>query len=227
MKRLLLLFPIVLAGCGLDQIGRPPEFTPLEGSYEHHAIYASVLPKSSDPSGPGDHASLWTGGSESLLGDRRASDRGDILTVVISINDRADISNETERSREGNQSLQLNEVFGYSKANALDTGSSSSFSGNGSVRRSEKITLRIAATIVERLPNGVLRLEGQQEIRVNNELRELIVTGYVRPSDISRRNEVAYDKIAGVRVAYGGRGQISEIQQPRYGQQIADILLPF
>ena len=116
---------------------------------------------------------------------------------------------------------------GASMADAVDTSSNSTFSGNGSVSRKEKLTLRIAATVVEELPNGVLRIEGQQEVRVNNELRELIVTGYVRPADISRQNEITYDKIAGARISYGGRGQITEVQQPRYGQQISDIILPF
>lgn len=112
-------------------------------------------------------------------------------------------------------------------ANAVETNSASTFSGEGAVRRNEKLTLRIAATVVEELPNGVLRIEGQQEVRVNFELRELIVTGYVRPADISRQNEIGYDRIAGARIAYGGRGQISTVQQPRYGEQVADIILPF
>jgi flagellar L-ring protein FlgH len=81
--------------------------------------------------------------------------------------------------------------------------------------------------VVEELPNGVLRIEGQKEVRVNNELRELLITGYIRPIDVSRQNEITYDKIAGARVSYGGRGQITDVQQPRYGQQIADIVLPF
>ena len=77
------------------------------------------------------------------------------------------------------------------------------------------------------LQNGVMRIEGSQEVRVNFEMRELIVSGYVRPEDISRQNEITYDKIASARISYGGRGQITDVQQPRYGQQIADILLPF
>ncbi|MFN4099462.1 MAG: flagellar basal body L-ring protein FlgH, partial [Pararhodobacter sp.] len=105
--------------------------------------------------------------------------------------------------------------------------SASNFQGQGTVSRNERLTLRVATTIIERLPNGVLRIEGSQEVRVNNELRELIVTGYIRPGDISRRNEIAYDRIAGARISYGGRGQITQMQQPRYGQQIADIILPF
>jgi len=77
------------------------------------------------------------------------------------------------------------------------------------------------------LPNGVLQIQGSQEVRVNYELRELLVTGFVRPADISRLNEVSYDKIASARISYGGRGQITDMQQPRYGQQIADTILPF
>jgi flagellar L-ring protein precursor FlgH len=112
-------------------------------------------------------------------------------------------------------------------ADAVQTSSESSFEGDGSVRRNEQLTLRIAVTVVEELPNGVLRLEGKQEVRVNNELRELLVTGYVRAADISRQNEITYDKMAGAQISYGGRGQITDVQQPRYGQQVTDIILPF
>ena len=112
-------------------------------------------------------------------------------------------------------------------ADAYNTKSTSSYQGDGSVRRKEKLTLRVAATITEVLPNGVLRIQGSQEVRVNYEIRELIVTGFVRPEDISRQNEITYDKIAGARISYGGRGQITDVQQPRYGQQIVDNLLPF
>ncbi len=230
----------LLAGCtSLNQVGKAPDFSALEGSYQHHAMYSNALPDQTDPNGVTDASSLWTAGRASLLGDRRAGNRGDILTVVIEIDDKAEISNSSDRSRSGSQSMGIPQLFGLPQrlderlpqgatmAEAVNTQSSSTFSGDGSVSRNEKLTLRIAATVVEKLPNGVLRIEGQQEVRVNFELRELVVTGYVRPADISRTNEVTYDKIAGARIAYGGRGQISDVQQPRYGQQITDILLPF
>ncbi|AWD21979.1 flagellar basal body L-ring protein FlgH [Fuscovulum blasticum] len=239
-RKLPALLALLPAACGdLSQVGRAPDFSPLEGSYQHHAMYSTPMPEMADPSGPTDASSLWTGGTESLLGDRRAAKRGDILTVVIEIDDSAEISNSTDRSRKGSQSMGIPSLFGIpqriddalpegaSMAEAVKTQSSSTFAGDGSVSRKEKLTLRVAATVVEELPNGVLRIEGQQEVRVNFELRELIVTGYVRPADISRQNEVTYDKIAGARISYGGRGQISEVQQPRYGQQAAEILLPF
>ena len=173
------------------------------------------------------------------MGDRRASQQGDILTVVVEINDSASISNSTSRSRSGSESAAAPQLLGVpqvvdrflpgdaSLANAADVNSSSNSNGQGSVSRNETLELKIAATVTQVLNNGVLRIQGSQEVRVNFEIRELLVTGYVRPEDISRRNEITYDKIAAARISYGGRGQISDVQQPRYGQQIADIVLPF
>ena len=238
--RVLMLAVAFSAGCtNLGQVGRAPEFSPLEGSYQHHAMYSNALPVTADPNAPADGSSLWTASRASLLGDRRATGRGDILTVVIEIDEQAEISNSSGRNRTGSQTMGIPSLFGIpqridrslpqgaSMAEAVSTSSGSTFSGTGSVSRKEKLTLRVAATVVEQLPNGVLRIEGQQEVRVNFELRELIVTGYVRPTDITRQNEITYDKIAGARIAYGGRGQINDVQQPRYGQQITDALLPF
>ena len=235
-----MILTLALAGCAqLEQVGRAPEFSGLEGTDQHYAMYAAEMPKDVPPATVSDGSSLWTGGTQSLFGDRRAAQRGDILTVVIEIDDSASISNSTGRSRNGEQSggipdllgipQRLNESLpeGTSMGDAFDMNSSSTFRGQGSVTRKEKLTLRIAATVVEQLPNGVLKIEGQQEVRVNFEMRELIVTGYVRPSDISRDNEITYDKIAGARIAYGGRGQITDMQQPTYGQQVADIVMPF
>ena len=161
------------------------------------------------------------------------------MTVVIEIDERAEISNASGRSRSGSQSLGVPQLFGIpqrfdrdategaSLANAVSVDSSSAADGSGTVRRNEKLELRVAVTIVDVLPNGVLRISGNQEVRVNFELRELLVTGYVRPEDITRQNEITYDKIASARIAYGGRGQITDVQQPRYGQQALEAILPF
>lgn len=161
------------------------------------------------------------------------------MTVVIEIDEEAQINNETSRSRSGAEKLSVPDLLGLpqrinqelpagaSTDPAVSLNSTSSSSGDGSVRRSEELTLRVAATVVDVLPNGVLAIEGSQELRVNFELRELLVTGFVRPEDVSRQNEITYDKIASARVSYGGRGQITDVQQPRYGQQILDVILPF
>jgi flagellar L-ring protein precursor FlgH len=231
---------IFLAGCSsVDEIGKPPKFTNSMETSGHAAMINSSLPRTIKETSAVDRASLWSGTRQSLLGDRRAMQPGDILTVVIEIDEQAEISNASDRSRSGSQNLGVPDFIGFPQRlnNRLPEGASSerlvginstsSSSGDGSVRRNEKLTLRIAATVVEQLPNGVLSISGTQELRVNFELRELLVTGYVRPADISRQNEVTYDKIASARVSYGGRGQITDVQQPRYGQQILDAVLPF
>ncbi|WP_343080502.1 flagellar basal body L-ring protein FlgH [Ostreiculturibacter nitratireducens] len=234
------LVMIALAACGrMEDVGKAPGFTPIEGSNEYFAMTSAAMPARADPRYASDGASLWSGSRSSLLGDRRAGERGDILTVVIEIDDKAEISNTTGRSRAASDRMGIPSLLGIpqrvnsglpdgaSMGEAFSANSASNYQGNGSVSRKEKLTLRIAATIIETLPNSVLRIEGSQEVRVNYEIRELVVTGFVRPEDISRQNEITYDKIAGARISYGGRGQISDVQQPRYGQQVADILLPY
>ena len=240
MMRSLMVAVLAVSGCGkLEQVGRAPEFTGLEGTDQHYAMYSAALPEDVPAGTASDGSSLWTGGTDSLFGDRRAAQRGDILTVVIEIDDKAEISNSTGRSRSSSEKMGIPSMFGIpqrldgvlgddaSMADAVNAKSGSSYQGNGSVQRKEKLTLRVAATIIGVLPNGVLQIEGSQEVRVNFEIRELVVQGFVRPEDISRQNEITYDKIAGARIAYGGRGQITDVQQPTYGQQVADIVMPF
>lgn len=237
--RKIMLSCVVLAGCGdLGQIGRAPEFSPLAGNNEHNAMYSS-LPETVDDRGPTEQSSLWTAQRNSLLGDHRASTRGDILTVVVQINDQATMNDSTGRSRTASDKMGVPSLFGIpqrldtalpdgaTSASLVSTNSATTFAGTGNVARNEKVTLRLAATVVEELPNGVLRIEGQQQVRVNNEMRDLIVSGYVRPDDISRQNEITYDKIADAQISYGGQGVLTEVQQPGYGQQLLDQILPF
>ena len=231
---------LVLSGCGrMDHIGRAPTFSPANDDAQHDAMVYASLPRTLPSRDSIARASLWDGGRQSLLGDRRATNRGDIMTVVIEIDEKAEISNSTDRSRSGSESLGIPDLFGFPErinqgitdGASLDTAvgidSSSQSKGTGTVKRNEKLTLRVAATITEVFPNGVLAIEGSQEVRVNFELRELLVSGFVRPADISRQNEITYDKVASARISYGGRGQISDMQQPRIGQQVLDSVLPF
>lgn len=240
LARMAVLSLVLLGACGrMDHVGKAPTFSPGNETPEHVAMLWQGLPLSTQPQRAVDDSSLWSGERQSLLGDRRAISKGDILTVVIEIDEEAEISNGTSRSRSGDESMGVSNLLGLPQrldehlpdgaamATAVDLNSSSNSTGKGSVKRSEKLTLRVAATIVDVLPNGVLAISGSQELRVNFELRELLVSGYVRPEDISRQNEITYDKIASARVSYGGRGQISDVQQPRYGQQLLDVVLPF
>ena len=229
-----------LAGCSSqDHFGKPPSLTPVDNSAEQYAMKTPPLPQTTQVTRNTDSASLWSRSRQSLLGDRRAMQRGDILTVVIELDENASIDNQTDRSRSASQGMTVPQLFGIpqridevlpdgaSMANAVELGSTSSASGDGSVTRSEKLELKVAATIVDVMPNGVLSIQGSQELRVNYELRELLISGFVRPEDISRQNSISIEKIASARVSYGGRGQISDMQQPRYGQQVLETVLPF
>ncbi len=241
----LICLTLFLTGCDrLSEVGKEPSFSPLGATSDASFVVSPARAALAVPPAPQikqgyDRSSLWNSGPSSLFGDRRAQKSGDILTIVIEIDDQAQISNTTARSRSGSESVSVPNFLGIPQlldkklpdvsngGSLADASSSSSSAGNGSVQRNEKITLRVAATVVDVLSNGHLVVQGNQEVRVNFELRDLRVAGIVRPEDISRRNEITYDKIAGARIAYGGRGQISDVQQPRIGQQIADIVLPF
>lgn len=236
---------VAVSGCAgqLESLGRPPDIT--APGAERPAIEqptperVALSPPPPPPSTVHLNASLWQSGPKSLFGDRRARVVGDIMTVVIEIADNAEISNSTSRTRTGSDSVTVSAAYGLPDVadvvlpggNTLDpaveaTGSQSS-TGDGEVSREEDITLRLAATVEALLPNGHMVIRGTQEVRVNFELRDLQIVGIVRPEDISRQNVITYDKIADARISYGGRGQITNLQQPRYGQQILDLISPF
>jgi flagellar L-ring protein FlgH len=189
-------------------------------------------------------SSLWGSNTRSFFGDNRAQEVGDILTVVIDINDRAQLKNASKRSRSGSQTVADPKILGYgtqiagilpgvSRADLptggdiIDLGSTSGAAGEGSIKRNETIELRVAAIIIKTLPNDNFVIAGRQEVKVNSELRELRIAGIVRPVDVSLGNTISYDKIAEARISYGGRGQISAVQQPRYGQDALEVILPY
>lgn len=241
-RALALGLALVLAACSQTPIGGPPTMsTTGQRGPDTQAILsperaAIAVPQPQAARYAYQQASLFNAGQQALIGDSRAQNLGDLLTIVIEIDEKAEIRNSTDRSRSGSEGASVGTFFGLGNviggeaANLrpdVELESDSRFRGNGSTRRNEKLTLRVAATVVEVLPNGQLVVQGDQEVRVNNELRDLQVTGIVRPMDVSRYNEVSYDRIAGARISYGGRGQITDVQQPRYGQQITDRIMPF
>lgn len=233
---------VALAACGSSTIGKPPEMSAI-GATDPNAqpiLTPERAALSVPPPEPARFAyqqgSLWNNGPSGLLGDRRARTVGDLLTVVIEIDEQAEMKNSSKRTRNGSEDASIGAFFGASKflppgltgtSGDLALDSKSDFKGDGSTKRNEKITLRIAATVVRVLPNGHLVIQGDQEVRVNFELRDLQVTGIVRPEDISRYNEIEYDRVAGARILYGGRGQITDAQQPRWGQQVTDQIMPY
>lgn len=191
-------------------------------------------PAAYDPAAPN---SLWRAGSRSFFNDQRASRIGDILTVLIEIDDKAEVSNTSNRSRTGSTSAGFTNFFGLEDTvssvlgadteNLLTADSETSHNGTGAINRAEKIELTVAAVIVDRLPNGNLVLAGRQEVRINGEVRELTVSGVIRPEDITSSNTINHSEIAEARISYGGRGQISSVQRPGWGQRLGDALSPW
>jgi flagellar L-ring protein precursor FlgH len=160
---------------------------------------------------------------------------GDLLTILVSINDQASISNETDRTRSDAEQAGMTNMLGLetilpkamNPSSLVNTNSTSAADGKGVITRSEAITLKVAAVVTQVLPNHNLVVSGKQEVRVNFDLRELDINGIVRPEDIASDNTLSYEKIAEARISYAGRGQINDVQQPRWGQQLIDILFPF
>jgi flagellar L-ring protein precursor FlgH len=231
----------VLTGCSVasdvGSIGRPPRLSapaelpapPLERS-----IAATALPQPA----PAPSASLFREGAAGLLSDQRARGRGDLLTIRIRVDDNAALDNRSERRRGGSESAGVAGLLGLDRlldriipgkkpSASVDGSSDSRTAGEGRIERGETINLTLAAVVTEVLANGNLMVRGRQEMRVNNELRELVVTGIVRPADIARDNSVPHTRIAEARVLYGGRGQLTSAQAARWGQQLYDALFPF
>ncbi len=222
-------FALVLSGCGanLQEIGKEPTLSPVGTGSEIAYQYPS------QPAGPARRFSLWNDRQSRLFTDPRALRQGDILTVKIEINDRARFKNESDRSRVADRSIDLglNGDWNGTKTGTVTAdgkvGSSTSTKGSGATSRSETLELSVAAVVQEVLPNGNMIIQGSQEVRVNAELRVLTIAGIVRPSDIGPENTIRYERIAEARISYGGRGQLTEVQQPPYGQQFLDQVLPF
>lgn len=221
----------LLAACATrpEEIGREPIMTPVGTGI---AVEREPLPHVFKSTASIALNSTWSNASADLFTTPRARQVGDIVTVNIQIDDKAQFDNASDRSRKSSVDAGLGyglNFEGWQSDGAADIGldSSSSSMGQGKIDRSEKLRLSVAAVVTEVLPNGNVIISGSQEVRVNYELRILNIAGIVRPRDISPRNTISYDKIAEARVSYGGRGRLMEVQQPAYGQQIFDAVTPF
>ena len=220
----------------LSQIGESPKLTAIENPTAQPGYKPVQMPMPKPEIASYNANSLWRNGSRAFFRDQRAARVGDLLTITVNITDKANLSNQTQRSRTSKEDSGISDFAGSATVTQplkifpgkiLTTDSTSSADGKGSVNRQESLTTNVAAVVTQVLPNGNLVVEGKQEIRVNFEIRELIVAGVVRPEDIQSDNTIDSTKIAQARIAYGGRGQITDVQQPRYGQQVMDVLLPF
>ncbi len=233
----------ILSACStfdrVKNIGEAPAMAPTENPASMFGGREVALPMPVSYDEPRQANSLWRPGARAFFKDQRARRTGDIVTIVIDINDSARLNNRTERSRANGESADLPAFGGLEQqlvdllpdgaaaSPLVDLSSDSTSRGEGSIDRREDVELTIAAIVTQVLPNGNLVVAGKQEVRVNYELRELTVTGIIRPEDISNANRINHTQIAEARISYGGRGQLTDVQQARYGQQLYDILFPF
>jgi len=240
MKRLSLslgaVAALLLGACAELQEVRDPQVSDLvldRGAMsELNRVNVPMPPPNFDPPPQrAEAASLWRTDTASFFTDRRATEVGDLVTVLININDRANLANATERSRSATQTVLDPDILDFDTDTdsgvAVGLESTSEREGQGSIRRNENIRLRVAATVMQILPNNNFVIAGRQEVKVNQELRELRIAGIIRPEDIYLNNTIDYDKIAEARISYGGRGQLSVVQQARIGHDVLEIVLPY
>ena len=223
----------------LANVGKPPAQSTIANPVADPEYNVVSMPMPAPQPEVKKENSLWSASRQTFFEDQRANEVGDILTVLIDINDEAELENESERTRNANESAGLNSFLGYEldlgqllpeavdNTDLVDAGTTSSHSGEGSIEREEEINLQMAATVTQVLPNGNLVIHGKQEVRVNFENRILQIAGVIRPEDITPQNTIGHQQIAEARISYGGEGQITNVQQPRIGQQVYDILMPF
>ena len=226
-----------LSACGdpRDAFNRDPQLSDMSitGNSMPEATFVQVpMPPPEPPRmlHRAEAASLWQRGSGGFFADQRASRVGDILTIDIRIDDRAQMRNASQRERSGSGSAGFPSILGLDNlptGDIIDLSSTFEAEGSGSINRGESIDLKVAALVIQSLPNGNLVIAGRQEVKVNQELRELRVAGIIRPQDIQMNNTIAYEKVAEARITYGGRGQLSRQQQRSYGEDIVDIVLPY
>ena len=241
---LLLTTALLLSGCGnmadrLSAVGEEPPVSPITNPTHQRGYMPVSMPMPEPQVTERQPNSLWRSGARAFFKDQRAAKIGDLMTVIINIDDQAQVNNSSTRNRANNDSMGITNLFGLETqvdqifptgtvpGALLNTNGTLSDSGTGAIARSEKIELQVAAVITQLLPNGNMVLKGSQEIRVNNEVRVLNISGIIRPEDISSSSTISYEKIAEARISYGGRGQITDVQQPPYGSQILDIISPF
>ena len=238
-----LMAAALLSGCNawsrISQIGETPPLTTIQDPRQQPGYKPVSMPMPAPMVSERRPSSLWQTGSRAFFKDQRAANIGDILTVMVSFDEKAKFDNNTQLDRASNTQMGIPQLYGLQQQIAkilpkaanitdlVDTNGTSNHQGTTEIDRKESVNVKVATEVTQVLPNGNLVVVGRQEIRVNNEVRELQVAGVIRPQDISSTNTITYDKLAEARISYGGRGQLMDVQQPRYGQQVLDVLLPF
>jgi flagellar L-ring protein FlgH len=221
----------------LAHLGETPKLSPVSNPTTQPGYKPVQMPMPTPQPAVYNPNSLWRNGSRAFFNDQRAHQIGDILTVKVNVNDTAEFQDQTQLTRSTTEDSQITNFIGANTipnpAKAVLPGSlltadgNTQMQGNGSINRQDQLVTNIAAVVTQVLPNGNLVIEGKQEIRLNSEMRELLIAGVARPEDIQSDNTIDLPKIAEARVAYGGKGTLTNIQTQPWGQQVTNVILPF
>jgi flagellar L-ring protein FlgH len=221
----------------LKHLGETPPLSPVSNPTAEPGYKPVQMPMPTPQPASYNPNSLWRNGSRAFFNDQRAHQVGDILTVKVNINDTAEFQDQTQLQRSTTEDSAITNFIGANTisnpAKAVLPGSlltadgNTQMNGNGTINRQDQLVTNVAAVVTQVLPNGNLVIEGKQEIRLNSEMRELLVAGVVRPEDIESDNTIELPKIAEARVAYGGKGTLTNIQTAPWGQQVTNVVLPF
>lgn len=244
----LMLACTALSGCQnmldrLDHINQPPPMAAVQNPQEKPGYKPMTwpMPETQPPSQQYAN-SLWQPGARAFFRDGRASRVGDILKVIVKINDKLQFNNQTQAKRETGDTTIANNALGLehkikmipllpaksvNPASLIDITSNSDTKGTGTIQRQDIVTTQVAVMVMQMLPNGNMVIEGKQELTMNQDVREVGVRGVIRPQDISADNTIDSTQIAEARITYTGRGQLQQAQQPRWGEQIVDTISPF
>jgi flagellar L-ring protein FlgH len=219
----------------LGELGEKPAMTKISDPTKEPGYTPVSMPVPNPVASNHQNGSIWQPGARAFFKDQRATRVGDVLTVNVLMNDSAIMANETKGQRNDNDQVAMNNLFGLEKvapkvitpSSLINTSDARNTDGKATINRQEQITVQLAAIVTQVLPNGNLVVNAKQEVRVDFDLRDVSFSGIVRPTDIDATNTIAWNKIADARLSYSGRGQSEDLQQPRLGSQLIDILSPF
>src|SRR5271156_5676793 len=182
--------------------------------------------------------SLWRTGARTFFNDQRAGRVGDIVTVIVTGNDSAKTQNTTNTNLTTSNAIGVPNFLGlessigkilpgtFDPSKVLTTNTALASAGTGGVNRAEQISVTMAAVVTQVLPNGNMVIQGTQEIKTNDDVRQLTVAGLIRPEDISSSNTILSSQIAEARINYGGRGDISAVQKTPAGTALLQRFWP-
>lgn len=227
---------IMLAGCSSSTSTRN---TTIDSTPSPAMAQSIQMQRSSDNYEPAQ-GSLWVeqGGLGEMFINQKARRIGDIVTIKIVEAASATNQASTNTDRKNDMSIGLSNFFGlenrytatssfFNPFSSLTSGYDSEFEGAGATKRSGALEAFITARIVQQLPNGNMIIEGNREVRVNNENQIITLTGMVRPRDISSDNIILSTYIADARISYSGSGIVNDRQKPGWLARLLDMIWPF